>query len=46
MSAYENLQQFYKAGHDPKIIEDPWALGTWLARTKGKHSPAEYARAL
>jgi len=46
MSAYNNLQQFYKAGHHPKIIEDPWALGTWLAANKGKHSAAEYARAL
>jgi hypothetical protein len=46
MSAYDDLQMFFKAGHDPKIIEDPWALGTWLAETKGKHSAAEYARAL
>ena len=51
MSAFEDLKMFYKdhgggGGHDPKIIEDPWALGSWLARTHGKHSAAEYARAL
>jgi len=47
MSAYDDLQMFFKAGsHHPKIIEDPWALGTWLAENKGKHTAAEYARAL
>jgi len=46
MSAYDDLQMLFKAGNDPKVIKDPWALGTWLARTKGKHTPAEYARAL
>ena len=52
MSAYENLQNFYKGhapgkgGKDPKVVEDPWALGAWLSRTHGKHSAAEYASAI
>jgi len=39
MSAYENLQMFYKA----QEVKDPWALGHYLARTHGKHTPQEYA---
>ena len=39
MSAYENLQMFYKA----QEVKDPWALGHYLARTHGKHTQQEYA---
>jgi len=39
MSAYEDLQMFYKA----QEVKDPWALGHYLARTHGKHTQQEYA---
>jgi hypothetical protein len=47
MSAYDNLQMFYKLTPTPKgEIKDPWALGHYLASTYGNHTQAEYARAL
>ena len=39
MSAYENLQLFYKA----QEIKDPWALGKYLERKYGNHTQQEYA---
>jgi len=42
MSAYENLQMFYKA----QEIKDPWALGHYLAGKYGSHTQQEYATAL
>tara|TARA_R110000824_G_scaffold401405_1_gene612024 strand:+ start:556 stop:1893 length:1338 start_codon:yes stop_codon:yes gene_type:complete len=47
MSAYDNLQMFYKRAPTPKgEIKDPWALGHYLAETYGNHTQAEYAKAL
>jgi len=47
MSAYEELQMFYKAHPTPMgEIKDPWALGKYLERKYGNHTQAEYARAL
>ena len=47
MSAYENLQMFYKLHPTPKgEIRDPWALGKYLERKYGNHTQQEYATAL
>jgi len=47
MSAYEELQMFYKLNPTPSgEIKDPWALGHYLAAKYGNHTQQEYATAL
>jgi len=47
MSAYDNLQMFYKLNPTPAgEIKDPWALGHYLASKYGNHTQQEYATAL